>query len=98
MIAANVGTRERSCVCLVGAERYAMGFQDEVYLVVNKHARLLSKTTCVCGECRQGWVGGSLQTPEVSTLCCLSLQCQIFLLSLSSVGTVSYTHLRAHET
>ena len=38
------------------------------------------------GECRQGRVGGSLQTLEVSILGHLCLQCQIFLLSLPSVG------------
>ena len=34
----------------------------------------------------QGWVGGSLRTLEVSILCRLSLQCQIFLPFLPSVG------------
>ena len=33
-----------------------------------------------------GCVGGSLWTLGVSILCCLCLQCQIFLLSLPSVG------------
>ena len=35
MIAANVGTRERPCVCFVDAGHEALGYQDEVYLVVN---------------------------------------------------------------
>ena len=35
MIAANVGTWERSCVCFVDAGLEAFGCQDEVYLVVN---------------------------------------------------------------
>ena len=34
MIAANVGTWERSCVCFVDAGLEAFGCQDEVYLVV----------------------------------------------------------------
>ena len=35
MIAANVGTRERSCLCFVNVGLAALGCQDEVYLVVN---------------------------------------------------------------
>ena len=35
VIAANVGTWERSCVCFVDAVLEALGCQDEVYLVVN---------------------------------------------------------------
>ena len=35
MIAANVDTRERPCVCFVDAGLEALGCQDEVYLVVN---------------------------------------------------------------
>ena len=37
-------------------------------------------------ECWQGWAGGSFWTLGVSILCRLPLQCQIFLLSLPSVG------------
>ena len=39
MIAANVGTWERSCVCFVDAGLEALGCQDEVCLVVNLHSR-----------------------------------------------------------
>ena len=35
MIAANVGTWERPCVCFVGAGFEALGCRGEVYLVVN---------------------------------------------------------------
>ena len=35
MIAANVGTWERSCVYFVEAGLEALGCQDEVYLIVN---------------------------------------------------------------
>ena len=35
MIAANVGTWERPCVCFVDAGLEVLGCQDEVYLVVN---------------------------------------------------------------
>ena len=35
MIATDVGTWERPCVCFVDARREALGYQDEGYLVVN---------------------------------------------------------------
>ena len=39
MIAANVGTWERPCVCFVDAGLEALGYLDEVYLVVNQPIR-----------------------------------------------------------
>ena len=65
MIAANVGTWERSCVCFVDAGFEALGCPDEVYLVVTlpvpgcdparqRHARLLSQTNNGIGKCWQG--------------------------------------------
>ena len=44
MIAANVGTWERPCVCFVDAGLEVLGCQDEVYLVVN----LLTTNTPGC--------------------------------------------------
>ena len=35
MNAANIGTRERACVCFVGAGLKALGSPDEGYMVVN---------------------------------------------------------------
>ena len=35
MITADVGTWERPCVCFVNAGLEMLGYQDEVYLVVN---------------------------------------------------------------
>ena len=55
------------------------------HLVVNLPIRGIPGC-CWGGECRQGWVCDSLRTLWVSILCRLSLQCQIFLLSLPSVG------------
>ena len=65
MIAANVGTWERSCVCFVDAGFEALGCPDEVYLVVTlpvpgcdparqRNARLLSQTNNGIGKCWQG--------------------------------------------
>ena len=107
MIAANVSTWERPCVCFVDAGLEALGCQNEVYLVVNLPIRGMPgccpRQLVAVEECWQGWVCGSLRTLGVSILRCLSLQCQIFLLSLSSVGmhqayfgipvTLNYKHI-----
>ena len=89
MITAFVGTWERSCFCFVDAGPEAFG------------ARMKSiwLWTCPLGACQVavlnnfwGWTVlsrmscGSLQTLGVSVKCGLSLQCQIFLLSLPSVS------------
>ena len=39
MIAANVGTWERPCVCVVDAGLEVLGCPDEVYLIVNLPVR-----------------------------------------------------------
>ena len=49
------------------------------------HARLLFYTTCGGAVCWQGWVGDFVNS-RVSSLCRLSFQSQIFLLSPPSVG------------
>ena len=89
MMAANVGTWERPCVCFVDAGLEVSGCQDKVYLVVNLPIRGMPgccPRQLLGVECWQGRVCGSLRTLRVSILCRLSLQCQIFLLSLPSVG------------
>ena len=90
MIVVNVCTCERPCVCFVDAGPEALGCQNEVYLVVNLPIRGIP------GCCPRQLVGVEsvgkgesadlCNTLGVSILCRLSLQCQIFLLSLSSVG------------
>ena len=89
MIAANVGTWERPCVCFVDAETEALGYKDEVYLVVNLPIRGMP-------GCRsRELVGFSVGKGESVALCelwessssvvCLS-KSKIFKLSLPSVG------------
>ena len=51
MVAADVGTWERSCVCFVDAELEELGCQNEVYLVVNLPIRVTS------GSCLRQLVG-----------------------------------------
>ena len=85
MIVASVGTWERPCVCFVDSGLEVLGYQDEVYLVVNLPIRGIPDNLHgwrVLARVSQ-WLLGALR---VSILCRLSLQCQIFLLSLPSVG------------
>ena len=90
MIAANVGTWERSCVCFADAGLEALGCQEEVYLVVNLPIRDMP------GCYPRQLVGvGSVGKDESVALCelkespssviCLS-NAKIFLLSLPSAG------------
>ena len=89
MIAANVGTWERPCVCFVDAGLEVLGSQDKVYLVVNLPIRGIP------GCCPRQLVGlenvgkgelVALCELSVSILCHLSFQCQTFQLSIPSVG------------
>ena len=89
MIAANVGTGERPCVCFVDAGLEVLGCQNEVYLVVN--LPIWGMPGCCPRNLWEQRVltqvsHGFLRTLEVSIPCRLSLQCQIFLLSLLSVS------------
>ena len=87
MITANVGTWERLRIYFVDAGLEALWCQDDVYLVVNLPIRDMPgfcPRQLVGVESWQGQVGGFLQILGVPILCCLSLQCQIFLLSPSS--------------
>ena len=87
ILAANVGTWRRPCVCFVDGRLEAFGCQEEVYLVVNLSIRgmpgcyprqLLGVESVSKGD--------SLRTLRVSLLCRLFLQCQIFLLSVPNVA------------
>ena len=67
MIAANVGTWERPCVCFVDAGLEVLGCQDEVYLVVNLPIRRIP------GCCHKQLVGvESVGKGESVALCKLS--------------------------
>ena len=88
MIAANVGTCETPCVCFVDTGLQALGCQDEVYLLVNLPlgAYQVAVLDILCGWRVLAMVNRLPFANSMSLhLLSLSIQCQIFLLSLPSV-------------